>query len=285
MSILVKMKTIKLPDELKLDSGNSICVYDYKSLQEISMQQIILSKNTFSFLIDGQKEVFFDNSSYAIGNTKFLLMKSGHCLMTEKLSDIKSNYRSMLFFFSDEVVLNFIRKYKLEKTKNVKYQSVFSFDYDIFIDRFVNSLLDVIKLSKRGQANILNAKFEEILHYIIESKGSDFLFSLITNSNDQAHKFTETIESNQFNKLTLDELSFLCNMSVSTFKREFKKHYKVSPIKWFKNKRLDLASQLLKDGQKRSSDVYLDAGFENLSSFVQAYSEKFGVTPKQHYKN
>lgn len=285
MSILVKMKTIKLPDELKLDSGNSICVYDYKSLQEISMQQIILSKNTFSFLIDGQKEVFFDNSSYAIGNTKFLLMKSGHCLMTEKLSDIKSNYRSMLFFFSDEVVLNFIRKYKIEKTKNVKYQSVFSFDYDIFIDRFVSSLLDVIKLSKRGQANILNAKFEEILHYIIESKGSDFLFSLVTNSNDQAHKFTETIESNQFNKLTLDELSFLCNMSVSTFKREFKKHYKVSPIKWFKNKRLDLASQLLKDGQRRSSDVYLDAGFENLSSFIQAYSEKFGVTPKQHYKN
>ena len=279
------MKTIKLPDELKLDSGNSICVYDYKSLQEISMQQIILSKNTFSFLIDGQKEVFFDNSSYAIGNTKFLLMKSGHCLMTEKLSDIKSNYRSMLFFFSDEVVLNFIRKYKIEKTKNVKYQSVFSFDYDIFIDRFVSSLLDVIKLSKRGQANILNAKFEEILHYIIESKGSDFLFSLVTNSNDQAHKFTETIESNQFNKLTLDELSFLCNMSVSTFKREFKKHYKVSPIKWFKNKRLDLASQLLKDGQRRSSDVYLDAGFENLSSFIQAYSEKFGVTPKQHYKN
>lgn len=279
------MKIIKLPDELTLDSQNSINVFDYKSLQEISMQQIILNKNTFSFLLDGQKEVFFDNSSFAISNTKFLLMKSGHCLMTEKLSDIKSNYRSMLFFFSDELVMKFIRKYELKRSENLKYQSVFSFDYDLFINRFVISLLDVIKLSKQGQANILNAKFEEILHYLIELKGSDFLFALVTNSDDQSHKFTETIESNQFNKLTLDELAFLCNMSVSTFKREFKKHYKESPMKWFKNKRLDLASRLLRDEQKRSSDIYLEAGFYNLSSFVQAYKTKFGVTPKQHYSN
>jgi AraC-like DNA-binding protein len=279
------MKIIKLPDELTLDSQNSINVFDYKSLQEISMQQIILNKNTFSFLLDGQKEVFFDNSSFAIRNTKFLLMKSGHCLMTEKLSDIKSNYRSMLFFFSDEMVIKFIRKYELKKSENLKYQSVFSFDYDLFINRFVISLLDVIKLSKQGQENILNAKFEEILHYLIEFKGSDFLFALVTNSDDESHKFTETIESNQFNKLTLDELAFLCNMSVSTFKREFKKHYKESPMKWFKNKRLELASRLLKDEQKRSSDIYIEAGFDNLSSFVQAYKTKFGITPKQHYSN
>ena len=279
------MRIVKLPNELILDFQNSINIYDYKSLQEISMQQIILSQNTFSFLIDGQKEVFFDNSSFAISNTKFLLMKSGHCLMTEKLSDIKSNYRSMLFFFSDEMVLSFIRKYELEKTKNIMYRSVFSFDYDVFIKRFVNSLLDVIKLSRQGQQNILNAKFEEILLYLIEFKGPDFLFALITNSDGQTHKFTETIESNQFNKLTIDELAFLCNMSVSTFKRKFKKHYNVSPMKWFKNKRLELASLLLKDDQKRSSDIYLEAGFDNLSSFVQAYKTKFGVTPKQHYSN
>ena len=279
------MRIVKLPNELILDFQNSINIYDYKSLQEISMQQIILSQNTFSFLIDGQKEVFFDNSSFAISNTKFLLMKSGHCLMTEKLSDIKSNYRSMLFFFSDEMVLSFIRKYELEKTKNIMYRSVFSFDYDVFIKRFVNSLLDVIKLSRQGQQNILNAKFEEILLYLIEFKGPDFLFALITNSDGQTHKFTETIESNQFNKLTLDELAFLCNMSVSTFKRKFKKHYNVSPMKWFKNKRLELASLLLKDDQKRSSDIYLEAGFDNLSSFVQAYKTKFGVTPKRHYSN
>ena len=82
------MKTITLPDELNLNPSLSIGVYNYESNQEISKQQILLNKNTFSFLQEGTKEVFFDNSSYSINNDQFLLMKSGHCLMTEKLSNV-----------------------------------------------------------------------------------------------------------------------------------------------------------------------------------------------------
>jgi len=77
-------------------------VYDYESSTEISKQQILLNKNTFSFLQEGTKEVFFDNSTYAIDNSQFLLMKSGHCLMTEKRSNESKYYRSILFFFSNE---------------------------------------------------------------------------------------------------------------------------------------------------------------------------------------
>ena len=53
------MNTITLPDELALNSTLSIEVYDYESTQEISKQQILLNKNTFSFLQEGTKEVFF----------------------------------------------------------------------------------------------------------------------------------------------------------------------------------------------------------------------------------
>jgi AraC-like DNA-binding protein len=35
----------------------------------------------------------------------------------------------------------------------------------------------------------------------------------------------------------------------------------------------------------RASDVYEEIGFENLSSFVQAYKNKFGTTPKQSQIN
>lgn len=103
------MKIITLPEELKLDKSQSIQVFDYQSSKEISKQQIILNQNTFSFLVEGTKEVVFDNSALSIDNSKFLIMKSGHCLMTEKLSNIK-NYRSVLLFFTNESLLKFIRK-------------------------------------------------------------------------------------------------------------------------------------------------------------------------------
>jgi AraC-like DNA-binding protein len=205
--------------------------------------------------------------------------------MTEKLSNVQEYYRSVLLFFSNEAVLQFIRKFELKPTGSNLYYSTYSFNYDSFIKRFVNSLLDISKLSKIFQKNILDAKFEEIMLYLIELKGLDFLYSLISNSDNQSQKFIQTIESNKLNKLTIKELSFLCNMSVSTFKRKFEKSYAMSPIKWFQDKRLENAAYLLKQNNKRPSDIYEEMGYESLSNFITAFKTKFGVTPKQYQAN
>lgn len=276
------MKTITLPDELNLNSSLSLSVYDYESTKEISKQESLQNKNTFSFLQKGTKEVFFDNSSYAIDNSQFLLMKSGHCLMTEKLSNVQEKYKSILFFFSNETVLKFIRKFELNQTASEAHYSTYSFKYDAFIKGFANSLLDISKLSNTIQKNILGAKFEEIMLYLIEFGGVDFLYSLINNSDNLRQKFIQTIESNQLNKLSVKELSFLSNMSVSTFKREFEKHFHSSPSKWFQEKRLEHSTFLLKNKSKRPSDIYEEVGYENLSNFIQAFKVKFGITPKQY---
>lgn len=279
------MKTITLPDELSSNTSLSIEVYDYENTQEISKQQIILNKNTFSFLQEGRKEVFFDNSSYAIDNAQFLLMKSGNCLMTEKLSNDQEQYRSILFFFSNESVLNFIRKFELNPTDSKIYYSTYLFDYDSFVETFVKSIFEVSKLSKLIQKNILDAKFDEIMLYLIEVKGVNFLYSLISNSDNQILKFIQLIESNKLNKLTIKELSFLSNMSVSTFKREFEKHFHSSPSKWFQEKRLEHSAFLLKNKSKRASDIFEEIGYENLSNFIQAFKVKYGMTPKQYQSN
>ncbi|MFT5228293.1 MAG: AraC-like DNA-binding protein [Litorivivens sp.] len=279
------MNTITLPDELILDSSLSIEIFDYQSSQEISKQHIVLNKNTFSFLQEGTKEVFFDNSSCSINNSQFLLMKSGNCLMTEKLSNVQEHYRSVLIFFSNEAVLKFINKFELRQTHGHVYFSTYCFDSDSFINIFVKSILDISKLSKSLQKNILDAKFDEIMLYLIEVQGVDFLYSLITNSNNQTQKFIQIVESNKLNRLTIKELSFLSNMSVSTFKREFEKHFNSPPSRWFQEKRLEHSAFLLKNKSKRPSDIFEEIGYENLSNFIQAFKLKFGVTPKQYQCN
>lgn len=278
------MNRITLPDALHLENLQSVQIFDYCSSKEISKQQIILNQHTFSFLIEGNKEVFFDNLTLSIDNSKFLIMKSGHCLMTEKLSDIR-NYRSVLLFFSNENILKFIQKNESKTIKLSENKSVYAFKYDAFIKRFVHSLLDISTLSKNIQKKILEVKFEEIMLYLTAIYGTEFLYSLLENSNATSQKFTQTVETNWMNKLTLKELAFLCNMSVSTFKREFEKHYAESPIKWFQNKRLEYAHQLLYQEQKSASEIYFEVGYESLSSFIQAYKAKYGITPKQHHKS
>lgn len=274
------METIALPDAFNIACSDAISVYFYTSNKEIAKQQILLNKNTFSFLQQGTKEVFFNNASYAINNKQFLLMKSGHCLMTEKLSDTENIYKSILFFFSNTHVLNFIKKYNISNYSSKKLYATYCFDYDNFISRFVESIVDISKLSKNTQQHILSTKFEEIMLYLIEHRGIDFLYSLLENESSQ--KFIQTIESNKLKKLTVKELAFLCNMSISTFKREFVKQFNNTPSKWFLEQRLNYAATLLKTKSKRPSEIYEEIGYENLSNFIQAFKIKFGVTPKQY---
>lgn len=279
------MKSIALPDELDVDASQDIELFHYRSSNELSKQQIVLNRNTFSFLIEGTKEVYFDHASYAIENDQFLLMKSGHCLMTEKLSSENKNYTSLLLFFSNDQLRKFVRKHELSLVAQTEPQSVYAFSYDVFIQGFVNSMVTLSQLPEAQRGRLIEIKLEEILLYLLESGKTDFVASLLHQSDDHGQHFIKTIESNQLNKLTVKELAFLCNMSVSTFKRAFEKHYQETPMKWFQNKRLEHANRLLIKEHRRPTDIFLEVGYESLSSFVQAYKMKFGVTPKQHQQH
>jgi len=81
--------------------------------------------------------------------------------------------------------------------------------------------------------------------------------------------------------LKLEEIAFLCNMSLSTFKRNFTAEYKVSPGKWLQDKKLQRAKDLLESGHLKSSDIYLEVGYNNLSNFSIAFKNKFGVSPTE----
>lgn len=282
LKLRTPMKTITLPIELTPDEHTFTNLYYYQSTREQDKQQIKLTKNVFSFLIDGQKEVFTNNSSVLIENSSFLLMKSGHCLMTEKLSSTHKNYKSVLLFFSNEEILQFIQKFDIKTSNSNILQSAYSFQYDQFIKNYVTSLVDISRLEPSIQRKMIQAKFEEIMIYLVETNGTDFINSMMTHQSNSFQNFLSVVENNKLRKMTLKELAFLSNMSVSTFKREFEKHFHQSPSKWFLDKRLEHSAFMLKNNTKRPSEIYHEIGYENLSNFIHAFKTKFGVTPKQY---
>ncbi|WP_221409134.1 helix-turn-helix domain-containing protein [Reichenbachiella versicolor] len=275
------MKTITLPEALSSFDETDIQVHDYHAQAESTKQQVDLSMNTFSFLQEGYKEVHSDVKSIAISNDDFLLMKAGKCLMTEKLTGVNNTYRSILLFFSSDLVSQFIKKYSISVSNNTPRKTVQSIPYDGYLRSYAESLTDLSHLSPSNRNRILQVKFEELMLYLLDKFGADFFNSLKVKNDAEAH-FKEVIENNKLNKLTLSELAFLCNMSLSTFKRTFEKHFQLPPSKWFQEKRLEYAAYLLKNDEKRASDIYLEIGYESLTNFVKAFKAKYNVTPKQY---
>ena len=100
----------------------------------------------------------------------------------------------------------------------------------------------------------------------------------------ESSPFKKIVESKIHSNLKLEEIAFLCNMSLSTFKRYFINEYKVSPGKWLKDKRLQRAKEILEEGNLKPSDIYLDLGYNNLSNFSTAFKNNFGFSPKETIK-
>ncbi|MEM6685192.1 MAG: AraC family transcriptional regulator, partial [Bacteroidota bacterium] len=106
------MNIFTLPDYLTAETESPIQLFMYESTTQHVNSKINLTKNTFSFLQEGFKKVSTSHQPISITNDAFLIMKSGHCLMTENLSEQNNFYKSILLFFSDEALFQFIEKHQ-----------------------------------------------------------------------------------------------------------------------------------------------------------------------------
>ncbi|NRT14183.1 AraC-like DNA-binding protein [Flavobacterium sp. 28A] len=258
--------------------NEGLLVYDFKMTSDVVKSKVNLSMNMFSFLQVGKKQVHFGDTSIAVNSQQSLLLKKGNWLWTELL-DTETIYYCKLFFFSEHQLLKFLKKHTKNTQPYTNEVAYFVIENDDYIGSFLNSLSILHLDNSAYSANLLEIKFEEIMLYLLAKyKGAfeDFLHSLISN---EVSPFKNVIESNVYSNLKLEEIAFLCNMSLSTFKRHFTLEYKEAPGKWLQDKRLQRAKDLLQEGVLKPSDIYLDAGYNNLSNFSIAFKNKFGISP------
>lgn len=84
---------------------------------------------------------------------------------------------------------------------------------------------------------------------------------------------------------SIEQLAEYTGLSPSTFKRKFNRIYKCSPKKWIKKMRLEHAKTMLQYSNKTISEVGYEAGFENISHFIQVFRNTYGATPKSFFTN
>ena len=260
-------------------TNHEVFVYDFKMTNDVVKSKVNLSMNMFSFLQVGKKQVHFADASVAVNKNQSLLLKKGNWLWTELL-DTDANYYCKLLFFSEAKLSEFLKKHtnNLQSTNDDAY---FVIENDSYITSYLNSLSTITDAPAVFKDNLLSVKFEELLLYLINKYGTKFeqyLHSLISK---EVSPFKKVIESNVFSNLKLEEIAFLCHMSLSTFKRNFVKEYNVSPGKWLQDKRLQKAKETLEQGSLKASDIYLDFGYNNLSNFSIAFKNKFGFNPSE----
>ena len=109
---------------------------------------------------------------------------------------------------------------------------------------------------------------------------SDFV-SELTSSVPDLVKFDEVlkyIEANYKNRITLEELASIMNISTMYFSNYFKRVFRISPKQYVLNKRLTESQRLLLEGRMSVKEIAYEVGFENANYFSEFFSQKVGIS-------
>ena len=269
------MSVYNVPNHL-VSHVNKINIILYENQQTSEKNKVLFSQNVISFVIAGEKEIFLPDAGVTIRNG-LALIGLANCLMSERKPANNQSYKALLIFFDNDFLAEFVVKYRdlIEMTNSV-YKSVGVVAYDVYLKFYCDFMLKMLSskdiLSQRMKA----LKVEELLLYLLQHYPTEFRAFLNHNFDVNAIRFKTIIEHNRLKNLRIDEMAFLCHMSVSTFKRHFKKYYGISPQQWFLQERMRHAKLLLEQG-KRPSEIYRQAGYSTLSNFLKAYKKFFGT--------
>jgi AraC-like DNA-binding protein len=98
---------------------------------------------------------------------------------------------------------------------------------------------------------------------------------------DRLKLVIQYIHANYAQRLSLDDLAALSNLSKYYFCRFFKSCIGKSPIDYLHFYRLLKAEELLKESNLKVVDIAFDVGFNDLSHFTRVFHMQTGVTPSQ----
>ncbi|HEU5168707.1 MAG TPA: AraC family transcriptional regulator [Chitinophagaceae bacterium] len=269
-----------LPDFLSRGQHTDTYLHFYKAGKSSIRNKVVFSQNLICILLEGSKEIFNQVSHAKIDPGKLFLLAAGSALMSDGVAT-NGRYESILIFFSNDFLMDFCLRHHIQTPQKKEDPALITLNKDSFLFNYEKSLK--LLEEARAEQTLQKIKIEELLLYLLQKYPSQ-IKSFITQAfqSNQENKIKQVVSANIEKGLAIDELAFLCNMSVSTFKRHFSEVFQTSPKKYFIQHKMERAKKLLQLN-KRTSDIYFELGYSNLSSFSSEFKKHFGVSPKQFH--
>lgn len=91
--------------------------------------------------------------------------------------------------------------------------------------------------------------------------------------------FEQVIYDHIFKPVSIEELASKTNRSLTSFKKEFRRHFDIPPHKWFVRQRLVHSRLLLISTSKSIAEIGNECTFPNTSHFIKLFKRAYRMTP------
>lgn len=259
----------------------------FKSVQYRDAQnQRYLATHALTLVLKGALNVETHEGEVTIVNkNQIILLPKGLYLISDIIPK-NETFEAVVFFFDKEINDEFLAGFDENTSENAS--KTFVLDYSENLRLFTDTLLTLYR--GKNQHQFTRPKLLELLHLVsLSNKGDEFISKLQCLKKRSKKSIKSFMEENFDKPLDIDDYAYLTGRSVSTFRRDFKSKFNISPKKWLIRQRLEKASLLLKEKDDSVTSVAIQVGYENTSHFIKAFQKEFNISPKQfqitHRKN
>lgn len=243
----------------------------------------------FYFFIEGSSDFVIEGRNYPVSTGDLLVLPPmNHHHLLSKTSNSRNRQFVLLInaSFMKEIAYRhpdilFITNHVIEKN-----------EFLVHIDdsAFNNLQARFIHLIEELKSNYLCNTLEgslsviSLLVYMNRVVHEPLNVEKISFYNELSINLCNYINNNLNGDLSLDTLSSIFFMSKVHISHVFKKQMGISIYQFILQKRLSLGKNCLVSDTP-ISQVHLQCGFQNYSSFFKAFKKEFGISPKEYQKN
>ena len=244
----------------------------------------------FLYMVEGEINYKTEKQSISIPVNEAVLLKCGNYFSQIKNSKTFKNHQIVIVHFHPEILKKIydtnLPKIFLQPINIDKSIDLSNISNDFLIQKYIESLLFYFDNPTLTNEDLLVLKLKEIILLLCQTKNAPVIQQILSQLfSPTSFTFKQIIENNLFYHLTTNKLAEIANLSLSSFKREFRKNYNDTPANYIRNKKLEKAAELLLISEERITDIAFDCGFNDLANFSTLFHDKFHFTPSSFRLN
>lgn len=281
--ILIPQRLFDHPQVTTILRDGNVCILSKELFEPIIQREGYISNHVISIVLKGEQVIqSYDDEMIRVKQNEVLFIPRGMYHVTDLLPK-DGPFRSLLFYFDDSIIEQFLATSRVTEISNRSIPNYLTFGVVPNLQLFAESLLHIYQHKQLRNKNVLDLKILELLYLLNslakEQQFANFLFRLTLPKKRNIKSFME----NNFDKpLKIEDYAYLTGRSVSTFRRDFKSSFQITPQKWIKEKRLDKALSILSQKEMSVTQLAYEVGYENISYFIKEFKNRVGQSPKQY---
>lgn len=232
------------------------------------------------WFISGETKIIQADKSYLFKAGDIFLIPRNHLATIINYPKDGLPHKAVVMHLTTERLKDFYSDIVVPKKEIAEKPAIRSFEKHPLLESCLASLIPYFDVKDSFPENIADLKITEAISIL---RAIDKTIDYILGNFEEPGKIdlSDFMEKNYMFNMPLERFGYLTGRSLSTFNRDFRKVFRVTPQRWLTQKRLELAFYHLSEKSKKPSDVFMEVGFEDLSHFSYAFKKQYGFAPSR----